>query len=80
MQLSEMLNSIKGNYPNLAISSVLSDKMEKQQNRYHFHMLVTCSSRNTLILFLANVRNLISENNLPQDVRFAIEVDPIIMY
>lgn len=80
MKISEMLNSIKGNYPNLAISSVLSDKIEKQQNRYHFHMLVTCSSRNTMSLFLANVRNLISENNLPQDVRFALEVDPIIMY
>uniref|UniRef100_UPI003FF074EE replication restart helicase PriA n=1 Tax=Succinivibrio sp. TaxID=2053619 RepID=UPI003FF074EE len=30
------LNNLKDDYPNLALTHVLSDKMEKVQNRYHF--------------------------------------------
>lgn len=74
------INNLKDEYPNLALSHVLSDKMEKVQNRYHFHILVTCISRKTLSLFLTEVRKTVSEESLPGDVRFAIEVDPITMY
>ena len=74
------INNLKDEYPNLALSHVLSDKMEKVQNRYHFHILVTCISRKTLSLFLTEVRKTVSEESLPSDVRFAIEVDPITMY
>ena len=58
----------------------MSDKMEKVQNRYHFHMLVTSLERKTLSAFLIEVRKLVSLDSLPNDVRFAIEVDPITMY
>ena len=74
------LNNLKDDYPNLALTHVLSDKMEKVQNRYHFHILVTSINRKALNLFLTNVRKLVSEEYLPNDVRFAIEVDPITMY
>lgn len=74
------LNNLKDDYPNLALTHVLSDKMEKVQNRYHFHILVTSINRKALNLFLTNVRKLVSEESLPNDVRFAIEVDPITMY
>src|SRR5574344_1056244 len=55
------LNNLKDDYPNLALTHVLSDKMEKVQNRYHFHILVTSINRKTLNLFLTNVRKLVSE-------------------
>ena len=78
-QLYSELSGIAYNYSNLALTPVMSDKMEKQQNRYHFHMLVTCVSRKTLNMFLTEVRNIVSRKSLSQDLRFAIEVDPIIM-
>ena len=78
-QLYSELSGIAYNYSNLALTPVMSDKMEKQQNRYHFHMLVTCVSRKTLNMFLTEVRNMVSRKSLSQDLRFAIEVDPIIM-
>lgn len=78
-KLHSQLISVLNKYSNIAITPVMSDKMEKQQNRYHFHMLVTCLSRKTLNMFLTEVRNIVSEQSLSQDLRFAIEVDPIIM-
>ncbi|MBQ3678636.1 MAG: primosomal protein N' [Succinivibrio sp.] len=78
-KLHSLLISVLNKYSNIAITPVMSDKMEKQQNRYHFHMLVTCLSRKTLNMFLTEVRNIVSEQSLSQDLRFAIEVDPIIM-
>jgi len=78
-KLHSELISVLNKYSNIAITPVMSDKMEKQQNRYHFHMLVTCLSRKTLNMFLTEVRNIVAEQSLSQDLRFAIEVDPIIM-
>lgn len=43
-------------------------------------MLVTSLERKTLSAFLIEVRKLVSLDSLPNDVRFAIEVDPITMY
>jgi primosomal protein N' (replication factor Y) len=54
--------------------------MEKVQNRYHFNMLVSAVRRETLKAFLMDVRAMVAMDSLPQDVRFAIEVDPINMY
>ena len=80
LNLSYKIGAIKDNYANLAISPVLSDKMEKVQNRYHFNMLVSAVRRETLKAFLMDVRAMVAMDSLPQDVRFAIEVDPINMY
>ncbi|MDY5904471.1 MAG: hypothetical protein SPJ72_05140, partial [Succinivibrio sp.] len=68
------------NFGNLSISSVTSDKMEKVQNRYHFHVLINSYSRKTLSQFLLVVQQIVIQSKIPNDVRFAIEVDPINMY
>lgn len=78
--LHQKVIQLQSNFGNLSISPVMSDKMEKVQNRYHFHMLVTSYSRKTLSQFLYLVRNTVTQSALPNDVRFAIEVDPITMY
>ncbi len=80
VELNKKITSAKASFSNLVITRVMSDKMEKQQNRYHFHMLVTALNRNTLSAFLKEVRNMVAGISVPADVRFAIEVDPIIMY
>ncbi|MDD6205353.1 primosomal protein N' [Succinivibrio sp.] len=78
--LSDKIKTFKDNYSNLVITPVMSDKMEKIQNRFHFHILVTCTDRNELRKFLTQVRNTVEEQTVPNDIRFAIEVDPIAMY
>lgn len=78
--LSDKIKTFQDNYSNLVITHVMSDKMEKIQNRFHFHMLVTCTDRNELRKFLTQVRNTVEEQTVPNDIRFAIEVDPIAMY
>lgn len=80
LNLNHKISAIKDNYANLAISPVLSDKMEKVQNRYHFNMLISAVQRQTLKAFLIEVRAMVAMESLPNDVRFAIEVDPINMY
>ncbi len=79
-QLWNKLKSQRDNYPNLQLSPVLSDKMEKKQNRYHFHILVTALNRQVLSDFLDMTTNEVSQNAPSWDVRFAIEVDPLTMY
>ena len=54
--------------------------MEKVQNRYHFHVLINSYSRKTLSQFLLVVQQIVIQSKIPNDVRFAIEVDPINMY
>ena len=78
--MSDKIKTFKDNYSNLVITPVMSDKMEKIQNRFHFHILVTCTDRNKLRKFLTQVRNTVEEQTVPNDIRFAIEVDPIAMY
>lgn len=68
------------NYPNLAVTPVLSDKMEKRQNRYHFHILLTSSDRKQLSDFISKVSENVKNIPVSGDVRFAVEVDPIMMY
>ena len=67
-------------YPNLAVTPVLSDKMEKRQNRYHFHILLTSSDRKQLSDFISTVTENVKNIPVNGDVRFAVEVDPIMMY
>ncbi|MGN0909198.1 MAG: hypothetical protein ACI4NA_06220, partial [Succinivibrio sp.] len=67
-------------WPGVKVSPVLSDKMEKRQNRYHFHILLTSGSRQGLSALL-DAAALAADRAAPGgDVRFAVEVDPIIMY
>ncbi len=80
VELNKKITSVLSSFSNLVITRVMSDKMEKQQNRYHFHMLVTALNRSTMSAFLKEVRNMVAGISVPADVRFAIEVDPIIMY
>ncbi len=78
-KLHSELSRICKTYQNLAMTPVMSDKMEKQQNRYHFHILITCISRKTLNMFLTEVRQTVEKISLGSDLRFSIEVDPIMM-
>ena len=54
--------------------------MEKRQNRYHFHILINATERKTLSNFLDMVTDIVNNMNLTSDTRFAIEVDPLMMY
>ena len=67
-------------YPSLGVSPVLSDKMEKRQNRYHFHILLTSRDRSELSLFIRMMREKARDVRTGADVRFAVEIDPIMMY
>lgn len=81
--LSDLLQkaeSILDNYPALVVTPVLSDKMEKRQNRYHFHVLVTANDRTQLSGFIKTVLDFAKDECVSGDVRFAVEVDPIMMY
>ncbi|MCR5536398.1 MAG: primosomal protein N' [Succinivibrio sp.] len=64
----------------VTLSPVLSDKMEKRQNRYHFHLLASSSAAEQLQDFLKLVTASLNNVKLTKDTRFAIEVDPLIMY
>ncbi|MGN0902096.1 MAG: primosomal protein N', partial [Succinivibrio sp.] len=74
------IKNIQVNFPNINVSSVMSDKMEKVQNRYHFHILVTSLKRAELSEFLSLVRSRVFSDMNSADIRLAIEVDPISMY
>ena len=79
--LEQKIALIAPNYANVHITNAMSDKMEKQQNRYHFHILASCENRVTLNQFLNHLRQIVYNNKLiSADVRFAIEIDPIFMY
>ncbi len=80
IDLRSRLNKEVNNYSNLKLSPVLSDKMEKRQNRYHFHILINATERKTLSNFLDMVTDIVNNMNLTSDTRFAIEVDPLMMY
>lgn len=62
------------------VSPVLSDKMEKRQSRYHFHILLTSESRQALSVLLEKAVSVAECFTPCGDVRFSVEVDPIIMY
>lgn len=81
--LAEVLARVRAlidNYPGLAVSPVLSDKMEKRQNRYHFHILITAADRRQLSDFIDRVQMTVNDRTEGGKVRFAVEVDPMIMY
>ncbi|MGN1282142.1 MAG: primosomal protein N' [Succinivibrio sp.] len=79
-EVNKKLIKIINSNANISVTRVMSDKMEKVQNRYHFHVLLTASDRKTLSSVLLEVRKITESEHLPSDVRFAIEVDPITMY
>ena len=80
IELNSKLKKQLQHYPNLNLSPVLSDKMEKRQNRYHFHILVSAIDRKILSDFLDMTSALVATTVLSADTRFAIEVDPLTMY
>lgn len=80
IKLKEHLDEKLKNFPDISLSPVLSDKMEKRQNRFHFHILVTSTSRNQLANFLNLTQDAVSQSTLKGNVRFAVEVDPQTMY
>ena len=80
IKLKEFLDGKLENYPNVTISPVLSDKMEKRQNRFHFHILITSASRQQLADFLKLTQDAVSQTALKGNIRFAVEVDPQTMY
>ena len=69
-----------GTYEGLSLGPVISDKMEKRHNRYHFHILVTAIRRDVLNAFLNETVKIEQDNPPKNDVRFAIEVDPLFLY
>lgn len=81
--LTKLLESCENElnkYPSLSVTPVLSDKMEKRQNRYHFHILLTSSDRKQLSAFIRMFRAKVRDFRTSADVRFAVEIDPIMMY
>ena len=71
---------LRVNYPQVSFSPVLSDKMEKRVNRFHFHMLLSSPDRRALSAFTDEIMESAGNTAVKGDVRFAAEVDPIIMY
>lgn len=63
----------------VTLGPAVSDRMEKRHNRYHFHFLATASDRASLKAFLDRLQNEVTILGIPSGVRFAIDVDPIIM-
>ncbi len=80
MQVRQALDGPCAKWPGVKVSPVLSDKMEKRQNRYHFHILLTSASRQGLSALLDDAAQAAERAAPGGDVRFAVEVDPIIMY
>ncbi len=76
----QALEGLAAKWPGVKVSPVLSDKMEKRQNRYHFHILLTSGSRHSLSALLDAAAEAAGRAAQGGDARFAIEVDPIIMY
>ena len=54
--------------------------MEKRVNRFHFHMLLSSPDRRALSAFTDEIMESAGNTAVKGDVRFAAEVDPIIMY
>jgi primosomal protein N' (replication factor Y) len=79
-RVRDELERAAAKWPGVKVSPVLSDKMEKRQNRYHFHILLTSDSRSGLSALLDAAAAAADKAAPGGDVRFAVEVDPIIMY
>lgn len=58
------------------VSPVLPDRIEKKNNRYHFHFLLTSANREKLKLTLNVVVNFSQKIHNNKDLRFNIDVDP----
>ncbi|MBO5567043.1 MAG: primosomal protein N' [Succinivibrio sp.] len=64
----------------VTVFPIMSDKIEKRQNRYHFHILLSSDSKQKLSKILDFASSVVATLKPSNDVRFAIEVDPLIMY
>lgn len=79
-ELNSCLQKKAGTYEGLSLGPVISDKMEKRHNRYHFHILISAIRRDVLNAFLNETVKIEQDNPPKNDVRFAIEVDPLFLY
>ena len=81
--LSELMEGLKPHlpeFPGLNCGPVISDKIEKRRNRYHFHVQVLSRDRNELSAFLTLAQRRADIMGRRSDVRFACDVDPLFMY
>lgn len=74
-QVEAQTELIKG----MDISPILSDKIEKRANRFHFHFVITTTNQRALHQLLDFITDVYGRLKHLNDVRFAIDVDPINM-
>ncbi len=65
---------------NVNIGPVLPDKIEKRNDKYYFHILLSSKTRECMSLFLESVLIIVEKLNPSANIKFSIEVDPINMY
>lgn len=81
-----MLKDVYDNFSSIAkeldvaFGIVMSDKIEKRNNRYNFHILLQAKDRQKLYILLNQIGAFIDSYKFANDTRFAFEVDPINMY
>lgn len=80
IELQQALMPLLSRMPELNAGIVMSDKIEKRHNRYHFHIQVLAPSRLLLNEFLEHAVQLAAAIKTGGEVRFAVDVDPLIMY
>ncbi len=80
--LLDLVNLLRPRLPefaDLTLGNVISDKIEKRHNRYHFHLQVLAPTRERLDAFL-NIVQQAAQLLKANGVRFAIDVDPLSLY
>lgn len=80
LELQQALLPLQQQLPEVALGMVLSDKIEKRHNRYHFHLQVTARSRERFDEFLSLAVKTAAALKSGAEVRFAVDVDPLLMY
>ena len=80
LQLLQTLTARLPQFRELSISPVMSDKIEKRHNRYHFHIQVLSPDQGQLHAFLQAALQAASLQKGFAEVRFAIDVDPLTLY
>ncbi len=80
LELQQALQPLLSQLPEVVLGLVLSDKIEKRHNRYHFHLQVTSCSRSSFDDFLSYAVTAAAALKSGDGVRFAVDVDPLTMY
>ena len=80
IELQQALMPLLSRMPEVNAGIVMSDKIEKRHNRYHFHILVSAPTRLLLDEFLNEAVLQAAALKTGGEVRFAVDVDPLTMY